>query len=418
VYAWSISSRSSEFDKKNSDMSKVRKFVLPVSRSYAFSPVSLNLGLTWRSRIRALGSRRTKAMGRKYRIPVITGMGVVSPLGVGLATFWKALEDGASSVREISLFDATSYPCRIAAEVRAFSAEEFLSEKEMRTYPRQTQFALAGTAMALKDAGNPDLDLARTDVILGAAQISFEALETEIAEGQHSLQKYEPRLDPFGVLKTTMSIPASAVAFRFRTQGSAVTLTSACTSGIDAIAMAANRIRNGEAEAVITGGTETPITRIVLNAFCAARMVTTVSNDSPEAAMAPFDAKRTKSVLGEGAAILLLEEKQDALARGARIYCRWVDTVRSPRIQTHCSQSIVRVLRGKECYVVLSEAKQAVSVRSTHTHPVIALLIESNLWCCRMYSANSFHVSPWHPSRVRQEAAWQRPARSRWSPGR
>jgi len=260
-------------------------------------------------------------MGLKYRIPVITGMCVVSPLGVGLATFWKALEDGASSVREISLFDATSYPCRIAAEVRAFSAEEFLSEKEMRTYPRQTQFALAGTAMALKDAGNPDLDLARTDVILGAAQISFDALETEIAEGQHSLQEYEPRLDPFGVLKTTMSIPASAVAFRFRTQGSAITLTSACTSGIDAIAMAANRIRNGEAEAVITGGTETPITRIVLNAFCAARMVTTVSNESPEAAMAPFDAKRTKSVLGEGAAILLLEEKQDALARGARIYC-------------------------------------------------------------------------------------------------
>lgn len=254
------------------------------------------------------------------RIPVITGIGVVSPLGLGIANFWDGLTSGRTGVKTISLFDASSFPSRIAAEVKDFQSPSFLSSRELKAYPRQTQFALAAVGLAMGDAGNPTLDPYRTDVILGAAQISFYAVEEEIREGDSAMQEYERKLDPMGVLKTTLSIPATAVAYRLGVSGYVSTLTSACTSGIDAIGAAAARIRFGQGDAVITGGVDTPITRIVLNAFCAARMLST-RNDNPDKALSPFDAGRTKSVLGEGAAIFLLEEKRHAIARGANIYC-------------------------------------------------------------------------------------------------
>ena len=253
-------------------------------------------------------------------LPVLTGIGIVSPIGIGRSEFWAGLTEGRTGVRNISLFDASSFPSKIAAEVIGFDASPYLSRRELKSYPRQTQFALVGLMLALGDAKLAALDPYRTDVVLGAAQISFYAIEEEIRKGSHALREHEPELDPFGVLKTTLSIPASAIAFRSGVKGYVSTLTSACTSGIDAIGAAADRIRQGQADAVITGGVDTPITRIILNAFCAARMLST-RNDEPQSALAPFDRSHTKSVLGEGAAILILEDKRRAIARGASIYC-------------------------------------------------------------------------------------------------
>lgn len=265
----------------------------------------------------------------RVRIPVITGIGVISPLGLGISTFWAGLNRGQPGPGPISLFDASTFPSRIAAEVRGFEPARYLSPREVRQYPRQTQFALGAFELAMDDAGRPLLDPGRTDVIIGAAQISFFALEHEISRSKASLQEFEPQLDPFGVLKTTMSIPASAVAYRAKTHGRVTTISSACTSGLDAIGTAAERIRQGYSDASITGGVDTPITRIVLNAFCAARMLST-ENENPSKSLAPFDESATRSVLGEGAAVFILEEKACAVARGARIYAEIHDFAQEP----------------------------------------------------------------------------------------
>lgn len=132
----------------------------------------------------------------RARIPVITGIGVISPLGIGISAFWEGINRGQAGPGPISLFDASTFPSRIAAEVRGFEPSQYLSPREMRQYPRQTQFALGAFELAMDDAGRPTFDPARTDVIIGAAQISFFALEHEISKSKASFKNSSPSWIP------------------------------------------------------------------------------------------------------------------------------------------------------------------------------------------------------------------------------
>lgn len=253
--------------------------------------------------------------------PVITGIGIVSPVGIGRRNFWYALTTGETGLRPIQRFDASSYPCRIAGEVDDFDAKQYIDPKAVRIYPRGTQFACAAFAMAYDDAGRPQFDPYRTDVIIGAAQISFDAVEEGVGKSRDALRTYDSTLNPASLLKTTISVTAAAVAGIAGVDGHVLTISSACTSGIDAIAVAAERIQSGLSTAAICGGVDTVVTKLVLNAFCRAGMLCT---ENDKTAVAPFDERHTKAVLGEGCAMLILESRSAAIARGATIYAEIV----------------------------------------------------------------------------------------------
>ncbi len=263
---------------------------------------------------------RPTARGRQMKDqnqPVITGIGIVSPVGIGWRDFWTNLIAGKSGVGPIHRFDASSYPCRIAGEVEDFDAKRYIDPRAVRIYPRGTHFACAAYAMAWEDAGHPRFDRYRTDVIIGAAQISFEAVEEGIGKSRDALKTYDATLNAASLLKTTISVTAAAVAGIAGVDGHVLTISSACTSGIDAIGVAADRIRSGTSSAAICGGVDTVVTKLVLNAFCRAGMLCT---DNDNTAVAPFDERHTKAVLGEGCAMLILESRASAVARGATIY--------------------------------------------------------------------------------------------------
>jgi len=263
-------------------------------------------------------SKTSKYYNRPGR-PVITGIGIVSPIGIGKDEFWKNLLAGETGLDRITLFDASTFPCNIAAEVKDFHPEKYLNERQLKYYSRATQFACAAFNLAKADASLDYFDPYRTDVIIGAAQISFASVEEEIQRVGDEILKFDEDMDSTGILKTTISIPASAIANIAQIEGYVSTVASACSSGIDAIGIAANRIKNNEADCVICGGVDTPITGIILNAFSRAKMLTT-ENEDPKKVLFPFDERHTKSALGEGSAIFILEDRDKAIARGARIY--------------------------------------------------------------------------------------------------
>lgn len=264
------------------------------------------------------GSRAQKREPRA----VVTGVGIVSPLGTGNEVFWNSLVAGKTGVRPISLFDATKYPTRIAAEVPDLMEweEKILSERQRTHFSRAARMALIAYKLAHQDCGLKEFDPFRTAIVTGSASIAFEILEHQIQRSETALLNYAAgEMEPLAMLRTIMSAPTNAIALDARIEGFATTITNACASALSAVSVGADRIRRGEAEVVIAGGVDAPITPIVLNAHCAARLLTT-NNENPESVLEPFDLRRTKPVLGEGAAYLILEDRARAIARGARIY--------------------------------------------------------------------------------------------------
>lgn len=251
--------------------------------------------------------------------PVITGIGIVSPIGIGKDEFWKNLCAGETGLDEITLIDASSFPCKFAAEVKNFQPEKYLNERQIKYYSRATQFACTAFSLAQEDAGLKYFDPYRTDIIMGAAQISLESTEQEIKRVEAGVLRYTADRDPGGILKTGISIPASAIANMAQIEGYVSTVTSGCTSGIDAVGVAAKRIINNEADCVICGGVDTPISAMMLTAFINAKMLV-LDREDPKDALFPFDERHTKSALGEGCAIFILEDSERAVDRGARIY--------------------------------------------------------------------------------------------------
>jgi len=263
------------------------------------------------------GRRRN---AQKKRVPVITGLGIVSPIGIGKVDFWRNLCAGRSGFDTIEQFDASSFPCKIAAEVKQFRAEDYLTKRQIKFLARGSQFACAAFKMAEADSGLTHFDPFRTDVIIGTATSGFAIIEEEIRRNTTQLRAYKPgEADPLGMVKSFIFAPAAAVALLAQARGYVSTVSSACASGLNAVGMAADRIRNGQTDVAIAGGVDTPINYIVLSAMCAAGMLNT-SLESPKRAVRPFDVKRTKQALGEGSVVFILEEKQHAIERGATIY--------------------------------------------------------------------------------------------------
>ncbi len=254
---------------------------------------------------------------------VITGVGIVSPIGNTKDEFWANLLAGKSGVDHIKGFDASSFPSDTAAEVRDFNEEEHLNDHQRKYFGKASKFAFAAARMALEDAGLRNPDPLQTDVVMGCAVGAYDALETALAKSSKSLLQFEPgMINMKDLLQSVTYSPASAVAFLARAEGYVSTVSSSCVSGINAIGVAAERIQAGKAKIVITGGVDTPISRIVMGALAGSKM-TPASGDVSDA-LCPFDQRRTKSVLGEGAGVFVLEEYEYAKARNARIYAEIV----------------------------------------------------------------------------------------------
>jgi 3-oxoacyl-[acyl-carrier-protein] synthase II len=253
----------------------------------------------------------------KSRRVVVTGMGVVAPNGIGTERFWDSLVQGRSGVRKITHFDASSYPCQVAAEVKDFDPTNFMDPKTAKRVARFAQFALAAARMAVADSGLDlgSVDPNRTGVIMGTGIGGGDCQET-----QHIIfmEKGIKRISPLVAVMGCSHSAAGIISCEMGIKGPNTTISSGCTSGLDAIYSAYNAIRLGDADIVITGAGEAPITPYMVAVFCAAGQLTK-SNGDPARAVKPFDADGSGAVLGEGGAVLVLEESRSALRRKARI---------------------------------------------------------------------------------------------------
>ena len=258
------------------------------------------------------------------RRTAITGIGVVAPGGVTRESFWDRITSGVTATRHLSHFDASGFRSQIAAEADFDPVAAGLDEHEQRRQDRYTQFATAAAIEATADSGldTADVDGDRLAVVLGSAVGGTIMLEDGyVAVSNHGQDwlvdpEYAP---PFAYLGLVPSSLASEVALKFGAHGPAVVISTGCTSGIDAIGYAHQMIQDGEADIVIAGAAESPISPISMACFDPIK-ATSHRNDDPEHASRPFDRDRDGFVMGEGCAILILEELEGARARGAHIY--------------------------------------------------------------------------------------------------
>jgi len=253
---------------------------------------------------------------------VVTGMGVVSALGNDLATTWEGLLEGRAGVGRITRFDPSEFATQIAAEVRDFEAERYIDRKEIRRQDLFTQFAVAGSTMAVEDSG---LDLSaenadRLGVIIGSG---IGGIDTHEKQTARFLEGGPSRISPFYIPMMIPDIASGIVSMRFGAKGPNYCTVSACASSAHAIGDAFRLIKHGDADVIIAGGTEAAVTPMSVGGFAAMKAMST-RNDEPERASRPFDAERDGFVLGEGAGIAVLEELEHARARGARIYAEVV----------------------------------------------------------------------------------------------
>lgn len=253
---------------------------------------------------------------------VVTGMGLVTPVGIGVQTTWDALLKGTSGISRISSFDASAYPCQIAGEVKDFDPLTYVDKKDVKRMDRFTQFALASSTMALETAAFPiSPELAhRYGCILG---VGFGGMATLERNHESLLRAGPQRISPFFVPMLIANMASGHVCMRFGLRGPNSCVTTACAAGTHAIGEAYKIIQRGDADVMLSGGCEAAITPLALGGFCAMRALST-RNDAPQHASRPFDKGRDGFVMGEGAGILVLEELQQAQERGATIYAEVV----------------------------------------------------------------------------------------------
>ena len=255
----------------------------------------------------------------EQRRVVVTGLGLVSPLGTGLAKNWDALSGGRSGIRKLTRFPISdAFASRIAGEVPDFRAEDFIETKEIKKMDLFIQYAVAAAAMAAEDGGfkiEPDW-ATEVGVIVGVGFCGIETIETT----KEALLNGGPRkISPFFIPKVISNLAPGQIAIRHGAKGVNWTPTSACASGTHAIGEAFHLIRRGLQDAVIAGGAESAITPLGVGGFAAMKALST-RNDEPERASRPFDKDRDGFVIGEGSGIMILEERERALKRGAKVY--------------------------------------------------------------------------------------------------
>lgn len=249
---------------------------------------------------------------------VITGIGLVSPLGLDTASTWEGLLAGRSGIGPITRFDASPYASRIAGEVRGFDPENYVDRREVRRMDSFIHYAIAASREALADSslvigpGNADA----VGVYIGSGIGGMSMIEATHAE---VLARGPRRISPFFIPGTVLNLASGQVSILFGAKGPNLSVATACATGTHAVGESFRMIREGYADAMITGGTEAAICKVTVGGFCAMKALST-RNDEPEKASRPFDAERDGFVLAEGAGMLVLEEAESARARGARIY--------------------------------------------------------------------------------------------------
>jgi 3-oxoacyl-[acyl-carrier-protein] synthase II len=257
---------------------------------------------------------------------VVTGIGPVAPNGVGAEAFHKAQLAGRSGIRRITQFDASSYPVQIAGEVDV-NPEQYIEKRELRRLDRFTQLALIAGQLALEDAG---LELEKEDptrigTLIGTG---IGGMITWQEQSRVLFEKGGTRLSPFFIPMMIANMASAQLAMRYGFMGPSSTVVTACATGSDAIGNAFRVVQLGEADIMLTGGTEAPVAEMAIGSFGVMRALST-RNDEPEKASRPFSKSRDGFVLSEGAAVLVLEEYERAKARGARIYAEVVGFGRS-----------------------------------------------------------------------------------------
>ncbi|MBD1936742.1 beta-ketoacyl-ACP synthase II [Microcoleus sp. FACHB-68] len=253
---------------------------------------------------------------------VVTGLGAITPIGNTLAEYWEGLIAGRSGIGPITLFDASRHDCRIAGEVKGFDPHEYLERKEAKRMDRFAQFAISASKQAIADAQFTinDLNAEQVGAIIGTGIGGLKVLEDQ---QEIYLTKGPDRCSPFMIPMMIANMAAGLTAIHTGAKGPNSCTVTACAAGSNAVGEAFRLIQGGYAQAMICGGTEAAVTPLSVAGFAAARTLST-RNDDPAHASRPFDRDRDGFVMGEGAGILLLEELECALSRGARIYAELV----------------------------------------------------------------------------------------------
>ena len=249
---------------------------------------------------------------------VITGMGAITPVGIGKENYWNSLKTGKSGIGRITKFEIGEFPTQIAGEIKGFDPNDYIDKKESKRMDRFTQLAVAATKQAFDDSGIKleKIDQNRFGVILGSGIGGIETLEKEY---EKLATKGPGRVSPFFIPMMISNIGAGQISMTFGAKGPNTTVVTACASSTNAIGEAFRIIERGDADVMITGGAEASITPLAIAGFCSMKALST-RNDEPEKASRPFDKDRDGFVMGEGSGILILEEYEHAVNRGAKIY--------------------------------------------------------------------------------------------------
>lgn len=253
--------------------------------------------------------------GQLHRV-VVTGIGVVSPVGNTLEETWNNLVNGVCGIAPITLFDTTDYKAKVAGEVKNFEPRDYMTKQEILRSDRFTQLAVAAAAQAVEESGViGTIDPARIGVYFGSG---IGGINTMTKEHAKLLNKGPARVSPYCVPMMIANMAAGEIAIRYNCQGAAMPAVTACASGSNAIGEALRQIRHGYADAVITGGSDAAVNELGVAGFVNMHALST--SEDPNAASLPFDKRRGGFVIGEGATALVLEEYEHAVARGAKIY--------------------------------------------------------------------------------------------------
>jgi len=250
---------------------------------------------------------------------VVTGLGMISPLGVGNEATWQGLLEGRSGVGPITKFDASEYACRIAGEVHGFVPEQWIEKKEVKKSDTFIHYAVAAAQMAVDDAKLDTTagDRDRTGVIIGSGIGGLPLIEEM---HKKLLERGPSRMSPFFIPGLIVNLAAGHISIRFGCKGPSSAPATACATGAHSIGDAFKIIQRDDADVMFAGGSEAVITALAVGGFSAMRALST-RNDEPQRASRPWDLDRDGFVMGEGAGVLILEEREHALARGATIYC-------------------------------------------------------------------------------------------------
>lgn len=252
---------------------------------------------------------------------VVTGMGAITPIGLNVEEFWNGVKEGKIGFGEITKFDASEYKCNIAAEVKGFDAKEHMDFKAAKRMELFCQYAVVAAGEALTDAG---LDMEKEDPFRVGVSVGSGIGSLQCIEREHSklLEKGPNRINPLMVPLMICNMAAGNVSIQYGLKGKSINVVTACATGTNSIGEAFRSIQHGEAEVMVAGGTESSVTPIGISGFSALTALT--SSTDPARCSIPFDKERSGFVMGEGAAVVVLEELEHALARGAKIYAEVV----------------------------------------------------------------------------------------------